>query len=124
VACDFFTVDTILLRRVYVLFVIELGNRRVHLAGITAHPTGLWVAQRARDLLASLGQQTTAWRFLIRDRDTKFTLFTSCDVTSSITTSAARTAPWATWRPWRRCVPAQRAHRPLVGYAAVTSSAG
>jgi putative transposase len=73
VACDFFTVDTILLRRVYVLFVIELGNRRVHLAGITAHPTGLWVAQQARDLLASLGEQTTAWKFLIRDRDTKFT---------------------------------------------------
>jgi putative transposase len=73
VACDFFTVDTILLRRVYVLFVIELGSRRVHLAGVTGHPTGLWVAQQARNLLASVSEQTGAWKFLIRDRDAKFT---------------------------------------------------
>jgi putative transposase len=73
VACDFFTVDTVFLRRVYVFFVIELGSRRVHLAGVTDHPTGLWVAQQARNLLASLGEQTGAWKFLIRDRDSKFT---------------------------------------------------
>jgi hypothetical protein len=52
-----------------VLFVIELGSRRVHLAGVTGHPTGLRVAQQARNLLTSLGDQAATWRFLIRDRD-------------------------------------------------------
>jgi hypothetical protein len=71
-ACDFFTVDNVWLQRLYVLFFIELGTRRVHLAGVTANPNAAWVTQQARNLLLRLEDQGHRVRFLIRDRETKF----------------------------------------------------
>jgi putative transposase len=71
--CDFLTVDTLFLRRFYVLFFIELGTRRVRLAGITANPDGRWVTQQARNLVMQLDDEGRRPRFVIRDRDSKFT---------------------------------------------------
>jgi putative transposase len=72
-AVDLFTVETVWLQRLYVLFFIELGSRRVHLAGCTTNPSGAWVAQQARQLAWALAERSTPVRFLIRDRDSKFT---------------------------------------------------
>jgi transposase len=71
--CDFLTVDTLFLKRFYVLFFIELATRRVHLAGITTNPDGRWVTQQARNLLIQLEDDGVHPRFLVRDRDSKFT---------------------------------------------------
>jgi transposase InsO family protein len=70
-ACDFFTVETVTLRRLYVLFFNELGSRRVHFAGCTSNPSGAWVVQQARNL--SFTDVLERTRFLIHDRDSKFT---------------------------------------------------
>jgi Integrase core domain. len=72
IACDFFTVDTIVLKRLYVLVFIEHSSRTLHPAGVTANPTGAWVAQQARNLAMELGSRIETLRFLVRDRDTKF----------------------------------------------------
>ena len=72
-AVDFVHVDTVLLRRIYALVVIEHGTRRAHLAGITANPDGAWTTQAARNLLMDLGARATSVKFLIRDRAGQFT---------------------------------------------------
>lgn len=71
-ACDFLTVETLFLKSLYVFFFIEIGTRRVYLAGVTSHPNGLWVAQQARQFVWTLEERDGEFRHLIRDRDGKY----------------------------------------------------
>jgi putative transposase len=73
IACDFFSVDTVLLRRLYVLIFVEHGTRRLHVAGVTAKPTGEWAAQQAPNLAVRMEARLESLAFLIRDRDSNFT---------------------------------------------------
>jgi putative transposase len=72
-AVDFVHVDTVVLRRIYALIAVEHGSRRAHLVGVSAHPTGEWTAQAARNLMMDLGDRVTSIKFLLRDRDSRFT---------------------------------------------------
>src|SRR2546428_8242811 len=70
-ACDFFTVETVALTRMYVLFFIELERRLVWLGGVSPHPTGERVTQQARNLTMALGERTAQFTLLVPDRDAK-----------------------------------------------------
>jgi putative transposase len=72
-AVDFVHVDTVLLRRIYALIAVEHGSRRTFLVGVSAHPNGAWTTQAARNLLMDLGDRATTLKFLLRDRDSRFT---------------------------------------------------
>lgn len=72
-AVDFLHIDTVLLRRIYALIAVEHGSRRAHLIGVTAHPTGAWATQVARNLMMDLADRATTITFLLRDRDSRFT---------------------------------------------------
>ena len=84
-ACDFFTIETIGLQTIYMLFFIELGTRQIHFAGCTEKPDAIWITQQARQLIWDLDDSSQPFRFLVHDHDTKFSsLFDNVFISDSI----------------------------------------
>jgi hypothetical protein len=96
IACDFLVVETVLLKRLYVLVFIEHGTRRLHLAGVTARPTGAWAVQQARNLAMELDDRLGTLRFVIHDRDPVFTTVSRSETRSRSMrwSTAAGSAAW------------------------------
>ena len=108
-ACDFFTVETLFLKTVYVLFFIELGTRRVHVAGCTTSPTAAWVTQQARHLSWQIQDAALPVRYVIHDRDSKFVPAFDTVFASEGGGSSARPTGPRTPTPWRSAGSAPRA---------------
>lgn len=117
-ACDFFTIESVFLKTIYVLFFIELNTRRVYVAGCTRQPNATWVAQQARQFLWQLQDEQRAMRFLIHDRDTKFsaafeTVFAAAGIETLLTPYRAPNANAVAER-WVRSVGTECLDRLLI----------